>query len=409
MLKKLKLKFVIVVMVIVTTLFAAVIGLILYFTRQNFERESVQMMQSLMAQNRQPGPAPRPGQPADPSWFPSFTVTVNPQGQLIASGSPFYDLSNTEQLHELIALALSSEEPVGIVSDAKLRYLVSPDHSTIVFADISQENALLGHIAKTALSVGLIGYAAFFAASLLLANWAVKPVEKAWQEQKQFIADASHELKTPLTVLLTNAEMLKEPCYTCQERQEFAKNILTMSQRMKGLIENLLDLARLDNHTVSLTLNELNFSKLVSDCALPFEPLFFEKNLRLVCEIQSDVHVHGDPQQLSQTIEILLDNALKYSTLSAPVTIRLQPRKNHCLLSVSGGGTPLSPNEQKQVFQRFYRLDPSRSFSGSYGLGLPIAKRIIEEHDGKIWAESDGQTNTFCILLRMNQMKSSQI
>lgn len=393
MLKKLKIKFVAVIMTFVTISFAAVLGLALFFTRQNMKQESIRHMQALLSSGREPAAA-APGRPEDPR-LPFFMVEMRPPENIILSGGGFFDLSDKETLRSLIDTALSADEPVGVIRDSELRYLLSPDRRRIVFADISQENAMLSHVVKNFLLLGLAGYAGLFAVSLLLANWVVRPVAQAWHEQKRFIADASHELKTPLTVILTNAEMLSDPQAGDREKQRFTDNILVMSGRMRGLVESLLILARLDSHTLAVRTEELNFSKLVSDAHLPFEALFFEKGLELVCDIENDLFVRGDRQQLAQAAEILLDNACKYSAPSVPVAVSLKRHKNQCVFSVSGGGTPLSPQERKNVFQRFYRLDSARTGSGSYGLGLAIAERIVNEHGGTIWAESSDKTNTF--------------
>ncbi len=397
MLRKLKIKFVAVIMILVTLLFVALLGLALFFTRQNMKQESIQRMQALLSAGREPAAAV-PGRPPDPR-LPFFTVELLLQGELSVSGGGFFDLSDRETLHTLVDTALSAHEPIGVIKDSELRYLVAPDRKRIVFADISQENAMLGHAVKNFLLLGLAGYAGFFAVSLLLANWVVKPVEQAWTEQKRFLADVSHELKTPLTVILTNAEMLSDPQMGEQEKQTFASNLLSTAGRMKGLVESLLTLARLDSHIISAQPEELNFSRLISNALLPFEPIFFEKGLELACDIEDDLFVQGDRQQLTQAVDILLDNASKYSAPSAPVTVRLRQQKNRCIFSVSGGGSPLSPQDQKNVFQRFYRLDPARTGCGSYGLGLAIAERIVCEHGGTIWAESADQTNTFCFSL----------
>ena len=250
---------------------------------------------------------------------------------------------------------------------------------------------------------GLLGYAVFFVISLLLAGWVAKPVEKTWAEQKQFIADASHELKTPLTVIITNAEMLEEQGYSEEERSGFIRNILNMSGRMRGLVESLLELARLDNSQTAFHPVLLDLSKLTNDSILPFEPLFYENQTELKTEIESDIRVEGDKEKLRQVLTILLDNALKYDDPAAPVMIRLKRQGSHCVLSVSGKGTSLSADDCKNIFKRFYRVDTVRNDGKSFGLGLAIAESIIREHDGKIWAESSQGINTFSVMLGLKK------
>ena len=227
----------------------------------------------------------------------------------------------------------------------------------------------------------------------------MKPVERAWTQQKQFVSDASHELKTPLTVILTNAEMLRDPSYSEPERQRFAESILTMSHQMRGLVESLLELARVDNGAVKKVFEALDWSSLVQDAVLPFEALFFEKGLTLQTDIEPGITVRGSAQHLRQCAEILLDNAVKYS---APGTVCVALKKtghDKCALSVATPGEPLSPEECKNVFKRFYRADRARAMDHSYGLGLSIAESIVSEHGGKIRCEGKADRNVFTVTL----------
>ena len=142
--------------------------------------------------------------------------------------------------------------------------------------DISMENSILMDLIKTCMKIAALSYLVFLGISILLAHWAIRPVEAAWKNQRQFVADASHELKTPLTVIMTNAELLQEDSFEEASRKQFAGSILAMSHQMRGLVEGLLDLARVDNGVVKTSFEELDFSDVVVDAMLPFEPLFFE-------------------------------------------------------------------------------------------------------------------------------------
>ena len=236
--------------------------------------------------------------------------------------------------------------------------------------------------------------------SILLARWAVRPVEAAWQQQRQFVADASHELKTPLTVILTNAELLQGPASTPDRTAHAASSILTMARQMRALVEQLLTLARSDSGSQRPALTPLDLSQLIQTRILPFEALFYERGLRLRDEITDGLRVSGDAQTLGQVVDILLDNAQKYAT-GGEVIVRLQPQSHgRCLLTVTNEAPPLSQAELANLFKRFYRADPARSASGSFGLGLAIASQAVEAHHGRIWAACHGSTITFSVLLR---------
>lgn len=397
MLKKLKIKFVAAIMTVVAVLFGTVVGLVMARTTESMEKESVRVMQSAAL-----GP-PRfaPGEAPDRIRLPVFTVVIGADGGLEAFGDGYYDLSDRAFLDDLVNTALSDGGQVGVIRRYDLRYLKTDSGKArcIVFADISGERAMIGGLIRNFAVIGLIGFAAFFAVSLLLAGWVTKPVEKAWNEQKQFIADASHELKTPLTVIMTNAEMLGDSVYGEDKRRKFTRNISVMSQRMRSLVESLLELARADSGTERIAYQTLDYSKLVSDSVLPFEPLFYEKNRELLCEIEENIRVVGDPDKLSRVVGILLDNAMKYADPSDAVRLTLARRKTRCVLSVSGKGEPLSGDDRRNIFRRFYRIDKARSGGEGYGLGLSIAERIVGEHRGRIRVKSENGINTFSVLL----------
>lgn len=397
MLKKLKIKFVIVIMSVVTVIFAAVFSFVMHYTRRNAETESIQMMRQMSHWQKPPLPEEKPGN----IRLPYFTVIVRNDRNVEVFGDAYYNINDKALLDELLNEVYSRNRQTGLISEYDLRYLitVTGDAESIVFADISSEKAMLSGLMRNCIIIGLIGYAVFFVISFVLANWVTKPVEKTWNEQKRFIADTSHELKTPLTVIMTNAEMLQDDNYSENEKTGFGKNILAMSKRMRGLVESLLELARMDAGSVAAVYETLDFSKLVSDGTLPFEPLFYEKGMEIVCDIDNGIRVNGDKTSLEQVISILLDNALKYSSSEKPVAVTLKRRGKHAVLSVSGGGEHISKENRQNIFKRFFRIDKARNDGQSYGLGLPIADGIVTGHGGHIRVESKGGRNTFYVTL----------
>lgn len=402
MLKRLRIKFIAVIMGIVTVLFIVMFGLVLHLTMQNMERESIQMMRALAFRPPASAPVRRTDDMPESIRMPFFTVNISEDGELTSFGGEYYGLTDNETLQKLVDAVDESRRETGILPEYELRY-VKADNArvkAIVFADISSEKAMIRGLVRNAVIIGLIGYAVFFAISLLLSKWVTKPVERTWNEQKQFIADASHELKTPLTVIMTNAEMLSDKSYTNKDRDGFTKNILSTSKRMRGLVESLLELARLDNNKSAVKLSTVELSRLINDCILPFEPLFYENDMELSADIDEGLTVEGDKDKLRQVVNILLDNALKYSDPADNVTVRLKRQSACCLLSVSGLGASLSKKECQDIFKRFYRVDKARNDGQSYGLGLSIAESIVSEHNGKIWAESENGRNTFFVSLK---------
>lgn len=398
MLKRLRIKIVCFTMAIVSIMLCVIFGTVYHFTSKDLESESVSMMQSMAMRPFQLG---RPNEAPEEIRLPYFILQIGERGEVMATGGGYYDLSDMEFLDEVIAEAFDADENTGELRDYNLRYVrvTTPQGQRLVFADTSSEQAALNSLIRTSLLIGFASLLVFFGISLLLAHMAVKPVEKAWQQQRRFVADASHELKTPLTVIITSAELMRSPEHSDEEKAQFLDSIQTMSRQMRGLTESLLELARVDAGMKKTEHAELNFSEAMAETLMLFEPLYFEKGLSLSGELEEGIALKGDAGQLKQVAEILLDNAMKYSRPEARVWVRLKKQGGHALFTVSNEGEEISPENLKNIFKRFYRADKARSMNHSYGLGLPIAEGIVNAHRGKIWAESAGGVNSFCVLL----------
>lgn len=398
MLRRLRIKFVCINMAIVTVMLGIIFGTVLYFTHSNLEQQSIQMMHEAMTEQTRPN---RPGAPGQSVPLPHFVLHLDQSGNLAAAASAYYDLSDETFLAELISAVSASDNPVGVIAQYDLRFsrINTPRGQTLVFADMSTENTILTGLLRNCCIIALASFLVFLVISILLARWAIRPVEDAWQQQRQFVADASHELKTPLTVITTNAELLQNQDCGDESGTRCVENILTMTTQMRGLVESLLELARVDSGEDKADAATVDLSQLISDAVLPFEPLFFEKALLLEEEIDPGIHLKGSPSHLRQLPDILLDNAMKYSDPNTTVHLRLKRHGAHALLSVSNAGQQIPPEDLKNIFKRFYRADKARSRTGSYGLGLAIAQSIVDSHHGRIWAESADGINTFFIQL----------
>ena len=224
----------------------------------------------------------------------------------------------------------------------------------------------------------------------------LRPVEHAFSEQQRFVQDASHELKTPLTVILANLSILKSrPAATIQEEMLWIQNTETEARRMQELTERLLFLAKADSKRFSPKIERLSLSKLTEAAALPFTALAFERGLSLETKLEAELYVKGDARALTQLLAILIDNALKYAKSGSVVTVRLARQKKQALLSVHNEGEVIPQDALPHLFDRFYRVDKSRARAqGGYGLGLSIAKTIAHAHGGDIRVESSAEHGT---------------
>ena len=403
MIKRLRIKFVCINMTIVTIMLCVIFGLVLHFTSVSMEKESIEMMQSVALDPLQLG---IPGKGASGVRLPYFALQLGPGGELLASGGGYYDLTDRALLNELISL--SSVQKTGVLSDYGLRYVrvVTPTMQCIVFADMSSEINTINNLLQNCLLIGAASFIIFLMISILLARWAVKPVAVAWEQQRQFVANASHELKTPLTVILSNAQMLAENVEDPELRKRMTASILTVSQQMKDLVTKLLNSAQVDQGIGAMQFSAVDLSHTVTNALLPFAPIFYEQGMELDSVVQADIWVQGSQPHLIQVVNILLDNAQKYGVEHGHtrVTLRQQGKKS-CLLTVANEGKALSGQELKNIFKRFYRADAARGRTGSYGLGLSIAEGIVQAHRGKIWAESKDGVNTFLIQLPTTSVK----
>lgn len=400
MIKKLRLKFICINMVLVTVMLAAILCLQYQSTSASLEEAS---LSALRAASKEQRDEKKPGGNKERTQ-PCFTLWTGQDGQVQLTGNAFLEQTDQQTLQQIYDLAAESHREYGVLEDYSLRFLRKGKEGRegvyYAFTDIVSERQTLADMAKNCMFIGVSGFFAFLIISVCLARWAVGPVEKAWQQQRQFVADASHELKTPLTVILTNAEMLRAAEYGEEEKQGFSEHIYTMALQMRGLVESLLDLARVDSRLSQVPMQKLDYSALTENAVLPFEPLYFEQGLTLESRITPGIRVEGSETHLRQVVEVLLDNGRKYSAPGGCVQVVLEMQgRGHCCLKVSSPGITMTAQECRDIFKRFYRLDKARSMNQSYGLGLAIAQQIVEDHHGRIWAESKAGINTFFVSL----------
>ncbi len=315
---------------------------------------------------------------------------------LMLSSIAYFESNNIRQSNRQFMMEVASK-PIYMGSPSNPEVHIISDTSLIKEIVSTTEAAAIQNVIRNCFMIGIVSFFIFLALSIALANWSVKPVEKAWDQQKQFIADASHELKTPLSIILTNAELLTSQEYDSLHKETFSQNILAVAKQMRSLVEGLLELSRIDNHSIKLHMQSFDFSKTVEDSLCIFEVLFFERGLLLFTEIEKEIHLTGSESHLKQVLEILLDNALKYAAPKTQVSVRLKTQTSSVLLVVSNIGEPMSKEDLQNIFKRFYQTEKSHHRSDSYGLGLAIAEGIVLEHRGKIWAESINGVNTFFV------------
>ena len=402
MIRKLRVRFVLFTMLLVTILLVTMLVMVFRFNKLAIQAQSIAALKraATMPLGRwDPGDDLPEELPV--AWF---TLTIGPDGELHSWGSGQFDLTDRETLGALMDEARQKEQSVGVLEEQGLRYYRSG--KAVAFADMSGERLILANIRRSCIAVGAASFVIFFLVCVSLSYVTVHPVAKAWNQQRQFVADASHELKTPLSVIMANAELLQSG--DCGEnREKYSGNILAMSYQMRSLVERMLEMARVDNLKPEQRI--LDFSELTSDAALSVQLLYEEQGRPLSVDVQEGLHIRGSESHLYQLLDVLLDNALKYSEGEGPVELSLKSQGRACLLTVTSPGTPLTRQQQRDVFKRFYRADPARARNGSYGLGLSIAQQIVHIHRGSIWAQGKDYGNTFFVLLPLRARHQEKV
>ena len=236
-----------------------------------------------------------------------------------------------------------------------------------------------------------------FLCSYLLSGVVTRPVGAAWAQQEQFLSDASHELKTPLTVILSSAELLNQSALP--EQAVYIDNIREESRRMKLLVEDMLTLSRAQRSAGSLPEQTADLSEAAMTAALRFEPVAFEAGKRLEYDIAPELPVRGDGGKLGQALAALLDNAVKYSAGGTDIRLTAEKQGRFAVVAVADSGPDIPADKLPHIFDRFYRADEARTDGDSFGLGLPIAKAIIDAHRGTLRCESGGGVTRFIITL----------
>lgn len=397
MIKKMRLKFIGIMMVIVTILLFIIFTSLFFSSKINFQKSSKEKLISAVKEDYPGGGPPH----SHRDGTPVLVISINSEGNMKILKNNFSDITD-EEINQLALSVQENKEMSGYLPKEELRYLKERTPSgkfRLAFIDTSIESASLRAQVFHSAIIGIGAFFIFLAASIPLSAWVVHPVQTALEQQRQFIADASHELKTPLTIILSNVGILIET-YEMPSPKNLDRldNIQAEAKRMKQLTESLLLLARFEETRLQSSFVPIHFSHLLQLSLSTFEPVFYDVKKHLTCNLEEELWVDGNEKKLQQLIEILLDNALKYSKNSADVLVSLTRGGKELCFSVTSEGIPIPEQEYSKLFLRFYRSDQSRGEVKGYGLGLSIAYNIAAEHNGKIEVSSDGKSkNTFRI------------
>lgn len=407
MIRKLKTKFILTNMLLISIVLIATFCFIYFSTANNLETDSITAMKEISASTSSSinkyfyGDAFAYDDKY--SYLKTFTIETNDINMTYTING--YEVNakdiNDEQkkyLNELIRTIYDTKKAEGIITKFNLRYY-SVDTllgKRMVFLDKEYEDTTLNQLVLNFTIVGIGALTAFLFISVIISRIAVAPVEKSLKQQMQLVADASHELKTPITVISANTDiLLANKDSTIDEQKKWVEYIKTESSRMTALVNNMLYLAKTDENKKEEMKSIINLSDTVNGCILPFESICFEKNKSLDTTIVPNIYIKGNESLIKQLIVILIDNAFKYSDENGRIKVAVSEEQDKAVISVWNSGNLIPPDQLKHIFERFYRVDKSRSRTeGGYGLGLSIAASIIDSHNAKITVNSTSQTGT---------------
>ena len=328
-----------------------------------------------------------------------YTVKLDDDKNITSITSYSLNEEDTERINEIAykIIKSNSSEKIYIGNLYTNRYSYNYKNNFMAIIDNSKVNDTLNDKLKISIGILFLTEIIIFVISKNITNWIIKPVVTSFNKQKQFIADASHELKTPLAVIMASGEALSDD----PNEKKWIHNIQNESERMSKLITNLLDLAKLENDNIKRVYEKNNLSKIIEKSVLTFESIMFEKNINLKYDIEEDIYFKFNIDEIKEVMSILLDNATKHCSKNGEINVNLKNTKDYIILDVINTGEPIPKGEEEKIFERFYRVDKARNRNENrYGLGLAIAKQIVENHGGTIKAKSQDKKTTFTIKLK---------
>lgn len=308
-----------------------------------------------------------------------FSVWLDDEKQIVNTNMDSVSTITEQDVEDYTDKVLKRGKERGWIGDYRYRIMDTENGTTVVFVNGNTYNNTSNRLLFTALLVLLGSASLILILTIVVSKRAVRPVAESYEKQRQFITDANHELKTPLTLILSNLDIVESEL----GKNEWLDDIRSEGERMGLLINQLVTLSRMDESTDSVMREEFNLSSAVADTVSEFESLAEERGHTLTSSISPSVYYYGDESLIRRLTAILLDNAIKYCDAGGNIQLSLTCRR-HPVLIVENTYQDVDKLELNRLFDRFYRADKARTFSGSFGIGLSIAQSIVKSHKGNI-------------------------
>lgn len=324
-----------------------------------------------------------------------FIIMADKSGKFLAAMNN--DELDADVAQQYISAIMKEDASSGMVNSYQFCRSDKKNGTLMVFTDKQAELDMLDQLTRTTILIGVVTFAVLSVLAYFFSKKSIEPIKIAFEKQKQFVSDASHELKTPLTVISANADVLSGEI----GENKWLKYIKSQTDRMNVLVNDLLNLTRLENNTSEFIRVDFNLSQAITNTALPFECQAFETNKIFEVDVEEGIFVNGSENHIKQMAAIFIDNALKYSNDGGTVIVKLKRHGDRSVFSVFNTGSGVKEDDKHKIFERFYRSDDSRSrMTGGYGLGLAIARSIIDKHKFKVTIDNhEGESICFNIIM----------
>ncbi len=413
MIRTLQRRFVVTSMAAVSVLLLILLGTINLINIAMVRDEVNQTLSMLSEAEGDFGHLPKPQEPIPPPDFglrPKserdvflssnfFVVRLNEDGQVIGT-----DVSRTAQVDEAGAQQLAldifrKERKTGRAGIYRYRVQKTPDsrQTVLVFLDTSNEIFSYARVLLLSAGIGIAVWLLMLPFVMMLSKKAIRPIVESMEKQKQFVTNAGHEIKTPLAIILANTEAME----LYHGASKWSRNIREQTARLDGLTKNLLLLSKMEEHAAEPSMSDVRFGELAAERVQDFAESLKLGGVTFQSHIQSDITLHGNREQLSQLLSILLDNAVKYTNPGGSVSVSLQQKGKHIILQVENSCASLPEAPAEKLFDRFYRDNGARTQkTGGYGIGLSVAQAVARTHKAAITAHYEKMPDRVVITVR---------
>lgn len=408
MIRKLRIRFIVITMGALILVLLTIMSLINIFNYYSVISEAEQILSILEANDGtfpkkgntddlpQKSTAPQPSGPDNKRFSPElpyesryFSVVLSSDGNVVSVDTGKIAAIDTDTAIEFAEKVFNSNRENGFLGNYRFKNSVTQNQDTrIIFLDCTKSLSTFRNFLITSGAISLMGLLSVFILIFFFSKRIIRPFLESYEKQKRFITDAGHELKTPLTIINADIELLEMD----NESNEWLEDIRAQTRRLTNLTNDLILLSKMEEDHPPVTMIDFPFSDMVEETAQSFQAVAKTRGKKFEMNIEPMISLHGDEKALRQLVTILLDNALKYSDEHGEIIIGLKKQKKSVCLNVQNSTDCPLPKQLDTLFERFYRADTSRSSANKgYGLGLSIARKIVYTHRGKISVSKDGE------------------